>query len=204
MKKWIDINTEYRTKAKNDFEKDYFILMNNSVFGKTMENVRGRVDIKICRTEEKKKKWTSKPNYKTGYLLDKDVMLLNLSKTDVKLNKPIYAGFSILEYSKLHMFKFHYEVMKPKYGEKIKLLMTDTDSLVYEIETEDFYQDMKEMKEHFDLSEFDKDSFMYDGTNKKVIGKYKDEYSTTYIKEFVGVRPKCYALNTAKDEEKRN
>lgn len=203
LKKWIDINTEYRTKAKNDFEKDYFKLMNNSVFGKTMENVRGRVDVKICRTEDKKLKWSSKPNYKNGYLLGEDVMLLNLSKTDVKLNKPIYAGFSILDYSKLHMFKFHYEVMKPKYGDKIKLLMTDTDSLVYEIETEDFYMDMKEMKEHYDLSEFDKNSFMYDGTNKKVIGKFKDEYSLTFIDEFLGVRPKCYALNTVKDGEKK-
>lgn len=198
MKEWIDMNTAFRTNAKNDFEINYFKLMNNSTFGKTMENVRGRVDIKTAFDEEYFKKYASKPNYKRPEKIgdDKYFTLLEMKKNTVKLDKPIYAGFSILDYSKLHMFKFHYEVMKPKFGEKINLLMTDTDSLLYKIEIDDFYQEMVGMKKHFDMSEYDESNPIYDPTNKKVIGCFKDEVSTSVIGEFVGVRPKCYAIST--------
>lgn len=198
LKEWIDMNTTFRTNAKNEFEKDYFKLMNNAVFGKTMENVRGRVDIKTAFDDEYFKKYASKPNYKKPEKIggDKYFTLLEMKKNTVKLDKPIYAGFSILDYSKLHMFKFHYEVMKPKYGNKINLLMTDTDSLLYKIETDDFYKDMVGIKEHFDMSEYDVSNPIYDTTNKKVIGKFKDEVSNSVIDEFVGVRSKCYAFST--------
>lgn len=193
LKPWIDLNTSKRKVAKNDFEKDYFKLMNNSVFGKTMENVRGRIDLKMAFDDDYQKKYQSKPNYKTTTPYD-DFSIIQLSKTSVKLDKPIYAGFSILDLSKLHMYDFHYNVMKPKYGDKIELLMTDTDSFVYKIETDDFYKDMYEDKEYYDMSEYDKEYQYYDESNKKVLGMFKDEKPKSTISEFVGIRPKCYSM----------
>lgn len=197
LKEWIDLNTNFRKVAKNDFEKDYFKLMNNAVFGKTMENVRDRNEIKIAFDEEYFQKYVSKPNFNTSKILVEDKMkLMKMDKKTVKLDKPIYAGFSILELSKYHMYDFHYNTMKPKYDDKIQLMMTDTDSLVYKIETEDLYKDMYEMKEYFDMSEYSKSNPIYDETNKKVIGKFKDETGDKVINRFVGVRSKVYAIET--------
>ena len=157
LKEYIDLNTSLRTKAKNDFEKDYFKLMNNSVFGKTMENVRGRIQVECCFNDERQKHLQSKTTFKSTtpyHNGDNTFSIVELSKKIVKLDKPIYAGFTILDLSKLHMYDFHYNIMKPKYGENIQLLMTDTDSFVYHIKTEDFYEDMKGMKQHYDMSEY--------------------------------------------------
>jgi hypothetical protein len=170
LKEYIDLNTSLRTKAKNDFEKDYFKLMNNSVFGKTMENVRGRIQVECCFNDERQKHLQSKTTFKSTtpyHNGDNTFSIVELSKKIVKLDKPIYAGFTILDLSKLHMYDFHYNIMKPKYGENIQLLMTDTDSFVYQIKTDDFYEDMKGMKEHYDMSEYSKESGLYDGENKK-------------------------------------
>ena len=101
------------------------------------------------------------------------------------------------------MYDFHYNIMKPRYGDKIELMMTDTDSLVIRVETEDFYKDMVEMKEHFDMSEYSKSNPIYDETNKKVIGKFKDETGDKIITKFVGVRSKCYAFETDDLEVKK-
>lgn len=196
LKEWININTNFRKEAKNDFEKDYFKLMNNAVFGKTMENVRDRKEIKICFNEEYAIKYTSKPCFNHLKILNEKMSLLNLDKKTVKLDKPIYAGFSILDLSKYHMYNFHYNIMKPKYGENLELMMTDTDSLLYKIETNDFYKDMYEMKEYFDMSEYSKENSIYDETNKKVIGMFKDETGDKIISEYVGIRSKMYAFNT--------
>jgi hypothetical protein len=197
LKEWIDLNTNFRKVAKNDFEKDYFKLMNNAVFGKTMENVRDRIEIKTAFDAKYLQKYVSKPNFHSSKILvDDKMVLMKLNKKTVQLNKPIYAGFSILELSKYHMYDFHYNTMKPRYNENIELLMTDTDSLVYEIKTEDFYKDMYEMKDHFDMSEYSKQNPIYDETNKKVIGKFKDETGDKVIKTFVGVRSKVYAIET--------
>ena len=206
LKEYIDLNTSLRTKAKNDFEKDYFKLMNNSVFGKTMENVRGRIQVECCFNDERQKHLQSKTTHKSTtpyHNGDNTFSIVELSKKIVKLDKPIYAGFTILDLSKLHMYDFHYNIMKPKYGENIQLLMTDTDSFVYQIKTDDFYEDMKGMKEHYDMSEYSKDSGLYDGENKKVIGKFKDESPDEVIESFVGIRSKCYSFITKNNTVKK-
>ena len=203
LEDWINLNTTFRTNATNEFEKDYFKLMNNAVFGKTMENVRDRVDIKCAFNEDYFLKYTTKPNFKRACKFGDDVnyfMVMEMEKKTVELNKPIYAGFSILDFSKLHMYKFHYEVMKNKYQDKIKLLMTDTDSLVYEVQTDDIYEDMNAMSDYFDMSEYPKDSKYHNGKNKKVIGKFKDEVSNDYISEFIGIRSKTYSFIKNNDE----
>jgi len=209
LKSWIDKNTEYRKKASNEFERDYFKLMNNSVFGKTMENVRGRIDVKVASDDEYQEKYLSKPNFHSLKAFKKDEIefsIIELTKNIVKLDKPIYAGFTILDLSKLHMYDFHYNFMKSKYGENIQLLMTDTDSFVYHIKTDDFYQDMKDNKKHFDMSAYIKNksevfrSKFYNNENEKVLGKFKDEKPKSTITEFVGVRSKCYSILTDDNE----
>jgi hypothetical protein len=162
------LNTNFRKVVKNDFEKDYFKLINNCVFGKCMENVRDRIEIKATFDSKYLEKYVSKPNFHSSkVLVDDKMVLMKSNKKKVQLNKPIYADFTILELSKHHMYYFHYNTMNPRYDENIELLMTDTDPLVYCIHTEDFYKDMYEMKIHFDMSEYSKQNPIYDETNKK-------------------------------------
>ena len=143
MKPYIDFNTQLRTKATNDFEKDFFKLMNNSVFGKTMENIRKHRNIKLVTTEEKYLHTVMKPNFKSGVRFDENLMGCEMGNIKVVMKKPVYLGQAILDLSKIVMYAFHYEYMKPKYdGENLKLCYMDTDSLVYEIEIEDFYADI--------------------------------------------------------------
>ena len=196
LKPYIDKNTNLRTQAKNYFEKDFFKLMNNSVFGKTMENIRNRVDIKLVNTEEKLKKLVAKPNFKGRKILQEDFVSVHMKKTSLTMNKPVYLGMCILDLSKIIMFDFHYNYIKPKYGNKAKLLFTDTDSLMYEIETEDFYKDISgDVKNRFDTSDYPENhpSGIPTGINKKVLGMMKDEAAGKIIKEFVGLRSKLYS-----------
>jgi hypothetical protein len=171
--------------------------MNNAVFGETMENVRDRIEIKTAFDDKYFSNYVSKPNFHSSkVLVDDKMVLMKLNKKIVQFNKPIYAGFSILELSKYHMYDFHYNTMQPRCIENIELMMTDTDSLVYCIHTVDFYKDMYEMRMHFDMSEYSKQNPIYDETNKKLIGKLRDETGDKVIKTFVGVRSKVYAIET--------
>ena len=136
------MNTELRKLAKNDFEKDIFKLMNNSVFGKTMENVRKHRDIKLVTTDKKRSKLVSEPNYHTMNYISENLSIIEMNKTKVKMNKPIYLGPSILDISKMLMYEFSYDYMKPKYDDKVKLCYMDTDSFIINIKTEDFYKDI--------------------------------------------------------------
>jgi hypothetical protein len=158
MKPYIDLNTELRTKATSEFEKEFFKLMNNSVFGKTMENIEKRVDVRLVTEKKKAIKLSAKPNYDRHTIFDENLIAVHMKRTTIFYNKPIYLGMSILDLSKTLMFEFHYDYIKPKYpGDKAKLLMTDTDSLVYEIETDDFYKDIADdVESKFDTSEFRK------------------------------------------------
>ena len=133
------MNTELRKVASNDFERDFYKLMNNSVFGKTMENVRKHRDIKLVTTDKKRSKLVSGPNYHTMNYISKDLSIIEMNKTRVKMNKPICLGLSILD-SKILMYEFWYDYMKPKYGNDVKLCYMDTDSFVMNIKTEDFYK----------------------------------------------------------------
>ena len=197
LKPYIDKNTNLRTQAKNNFEKDFFKLMNNSVFGKTMENIRNRVNVKLVNTEERLKKLSAKPNYKGRKIFSENLISVHMKKTSLTMNKPVYLGMCILDLSKTIMYNFHYNYIKPKYGAKAKLLFTDTDSFMYEIETEDFYKDIsKDVKDRFDTSDYPENhpSGIPTGINKKVLGMFKDEAAGKRIKEFVGLRAKLYSF----------
>ena len=141
LKQYIDFNTQKRTKAKNGFEKDFFKLMNNSVYGKTMENLRKRVDVRLITDDKKLLKITSKPTYVSSKIFNENLVAVHKIKETLTLNRPAYLGMCILDLSKTLMYDFHYNYIKKKYEDKSKLLFTDTDSLTYEIEAEDVYQD---------------------------------------------------------------
>jgi hypothetical protein len=205
LEKYIKMNTDMRTKATTDFEKDLYKLMNNAVFGKTMENVRNRINYKLIYNDDKKiSKWVSRFNFHDITTFNNNLTGIHMRKTQVNLNKPIYVGFSVLDLSKHLMYDFHYNFMLEKYGhERVKLLFTDTDSLCYGVQTEDFYADMLEYKEKFDMSDYPADHKCYNTTNKKVIGKFKDETSGDAIVEFDGLKAKMYSLNQISKTEKK-
>jgi hypothetical protein len=170
LRKYIDFNTKMQKAAKNGFEKDFYNLMNNSVFGKTMENLRKRVDIQLINREQRLLKVTAKPGFKSFKIFNDDLASVELTKQNLILNRPIYVG-SILELSKVLMYDFHYNHIKSRYGGKAELLFTDTDSLCYNIFTDDLYNDMEQDKDKFDFSDYPSDHFLHVTTNKKVLGK---------------------------------
>ena len=200
LKQYIDFNTDKRKNAKNDFEKDFFKLMNNSVFGKTMENIRKRVDVRLVTDENKLLKLASKPTYVSSKIFNKNLVAVHKIKETLTLNRPAYVGMCILDLSKTLMYDFHHNYIKDKYGDKAKLLFTDTDSLTYEIEAEDVYKNFWNDKDKFDNSDYPKSSPYFDKVNKKVIGKFKDEAAGVPICEFVGLRSKMYSY--IKDNKK--
>ena len=205
LKPYIDMNTELRKLAKDVFEKDLFKLMNSAVFGKTMENIRKHRNIKIITTNKKRNKLVSEPNYYTiNYILE-DLSRIEMNKTKVEMNKPIYLGLSILDISKILMYKFWYDYMKPKYGDDVKLCYMDMDSFVMNIKTEVFYKDIaNDVEKRFDTSNYEVNRPLPTGKDKKVIGLMKDELGGKIIMEFVTLRPKTYSyLNDDGKEDKK-
>ena len=196
MGQYISMNTEFRKQAKSDFETDFYKLMNNSVFGKTMENLRNRTDVKIVREREtdKIRKLVSSPSFDRFTIFGNDMAGIHMHKTRLVLKKPVYTGMTILENSKILMYNFYYNYLKPRYGPNCELIYTDTDSLLLNIQTEDVYKDMKEDSWLYDTSNYPKDHPLYDNRNKKVLGKMKDECGGLAIEEVMAVRLKMYSL----------
>ena len=204
MEPYIRKNTELRMRATNNFEKDFFKLMNNSVFGKTIENIRKRQNIKLIDNRKKAAKLTNQPNFDRCTIFDKNLIAVHMKNTEVYFNKPIYVGQSILDLSKTLMFDFHYNYIKNKYGKKAKLLFTDTDSLMYHIYTDDFYKDINDdVRDKFDTSDYNTNhpSGILTGVNKKVIGMFKDEVAGRQITHFIGLKPKLYSYKVEEQAE---
>ena len=202
LKPYIDMNTELRKLAKDDFEKDLFKLMNNSVFGKTMENIRKHRNIKLVTTDKKRNKLVSEPSYHTINYISEDLSIIEINKTRVKMNEPIYLGLSILDISKTLMYEFWYNYMKPKYDYNLKLCYMDTDSFVMNIKTNYFYKDIaNDVEKRFDTSNYEVNRPLPIGKNKKVIDLMKDELGGKIITEFVILRPKTYSYLTDDGKE---
>ena len=194
------MNTELRKKAKNDFEKDFFKLMNNAVFGRTMKNLRKPRDIKLA--DKRRNRLVSEPNYHTTKWFSENLLAIEMKRTKVKMNKPIYLALSILEISKILMYEFWYDYMKPKYGDNVKLCYVDTDSFITNIKTEDFYKDIADdVEKRFDTSNYEVDRPLPTRKNKKVIGLMKDELGRKIMTKFVALRPKTYSYLTDDCEE---
>ena len=199
LSSYIETNQNLRAAATDEFLKKLYKDMNNSCFGKTCENQKKRSDIKLVTDAQKCKKLIEKSHCRAFRIFTQDIAAVNMSKAQTLINRPFYVGFCVLELSKLHMYRFHYDVIKRIYpGPESQLLFTDTDSLMYQIFADDVYEKVWENKDLFDLAGYPPD-FYHDAANNKVIGKFKDEANSEPILEFVGLRPKMYSYVTAKD-----
>ena len=205
MKEYIDFNTKLRTAATNDFEKDFYKLMNNVVFGKTMENIREHRNIKLVTNREAYLKVVMKPNFKSGVRFSSNLIGFEMGKIKVVvMNKLVYLGKAIY-LSKIVMYEFHYDYMKRKYNDdKLTLCYMDTDSLIYSIETDDFYKDIADdIKDRFDMTGYNSSRPLPVGLHKKVIGLMKDELGREIMTEFVTLRPKMYAYKMGSVKSKK-
>ena len=206
LKTYIDFNTQKRTEAVDDFEKDLFKLMNNAVFGKTLQNPRKQRNVDFVSTPAKFKRLAAHPLFKGFQVINDNLFAIERSPSSVLFDKPIYAGFTILELSKLWMYRYHYDHIKKVYpGDKSLLCFTDTDSFLYRLETKDVHADMIENKDLYDFSNFPDNHSCFQGMtsdevleiknmNKKVLGKMKDEIAGGSMLDFVGLRAKMYAF----------
>ena len=202
LKPYTDMNIKLKKEAKNDFEKDFFKLMINAVFGKPMENVIKHRDIKLVTTDKRRNQLVSEPDYHAIEWFSDNLEAIEMRNTEVKMNKPIYLGMAILDTSKILMYEFWYEYLKPKYGYKIKLCYMDTDNLIPFIKTEDFYEDIADdVQKRFNISNYEVDRPLITGKNKKAIGLMKDELEGRIMTEFIALRPKSYAYQTDDNSE---
>ncbi|KAL4098768.1 hypothetical protein QTP88_023307 [Uroleucon formosanum] len=207
LAQYINLNTEMRQKAKNDFEKDFFKLMNNAVFGKTMESVRKRIKMELVSSEQRLQKLINKTTFKHATNYSENLNAVTLENKIIKFDKPIYIGFAVLDISKTLMYDYHYNVMQKHYGDNIKLMYTDTDSLIYYILTRDFYSDLIEnpiLLDRLDTSDLPPIHPCYTTDRKKVPGFFSDEIKGHTMMEFCALRAKSYAYNVyAGEEDKR-
>ena len=199
LKDFIDFNTEKRKNAKNDFDKQNYKLINNANFGKTIENERKRVDVKLLSKWDGKggvESYIARPNFHSRSIFDENLIAVQMSRTQITIRKPIYVGLSILDISKTVVYRFHYEYMWKRFKDKGKVLYTDTDSLVYFIKDIDVYEVMKkDLLQEFDTSDYAKDNpFNMPRENCKKLGLMKDELNGNIMLEFVGLRAKLYSM----------
>ena len=190
------MNTKLGTEAKNDFEKNLYKLMNNAVFGKTMENVRKYRDNKIVTTDKSRNQWVSEPNCHTTKYLSEDLLAIEIKKINVRMNKPVYLGFLILEISKTLMYEFWHDYIKPKYQDNAILCYMDTDSFIIYIKIEVFCKDVADDGgKCLDTSKYSEedDRPLLRGIKKQAIGLFKDESGGKIMKEFVALRPEPHS-----------
>ena len=167
--------------------------MNNAVYGKAMENLRNIIDVKLASNKKDYLKWTSKPSYMSDKIFDNDLVAIRKNKVILTLSKPAYIGMCILDLRKVLMYEFHYGYIKSKYGNNSRLSFTGTDRLIYEIKTEDVYEDFSNDKEIFDFSNYSTKLKYYDCSNKLVVVGMTDETASVAIEEFFRLKPKVYS-----------
>lgn len=207
LKSYITLNTELRKKANNEFEKNLYKLLNNAIFGKCMENVRSRVDIQLKTEWEGRagaRKLIAKPNFKRCTIFDENLVAIELKRTNIVMDKPIAVGMAILDISKVVMYDFYYNYLKPTYGVNITQCYSDTDSFVFHVKTDDFYEDMKLNLKRYDTSDYpSKNRFNMPRTmdQKKVPGLFKDELNSEIITAFVGLRSKMYCVRVGNSDK---
>ena len=205
LKPYFDMNTKLRQKAKKNFEKDFFKVISNGVFGKTMKNVRQHRNIKLVTTERRRNYLVSEPNYHTTKFFTENLLAIEMRKTQILMNKPVYLGLSILDLSKTVMYEFWYDYVTPKYLENAKLCYMDTDSLIVHAETDDIYKDIAEdVETRFDTSNFEIDRPLPEANNEKVIILMKEKLVGQIRKEFIGLIAEAFSyLKENNDEDKK-
>ena len=192
MKPFIDFNTDQRKKAKNEFETNFWKLMSNSAYGKLLQDPGRYNNIKMVSNPRRCRQLVSRPGFKRIIIYNKRFAGIEMKKDFVYLNKPIIAGFTVLELSKLHVYKFHYLYIKKLYGDQCELLFTDTDSLVYKVSDPEFDNDVYTNRQYFDLSNYSPNNPLYDASNHRLRGTFKNEFPRDPVVAFVGTRSKMY------------
>ncbi|XP_071637544.1 uncharacterized protein [Temnothorax longispinosus] len=196
LRGYIELNTTFRMRASNEFQRNLYKLMNNAVFGKTMENVRDHVDVRLVTRWDGRygaEALIGRPNFHSRSVFSENLVAIELRKLEVKFNKPVYVGMSILEISKTCFYEFHYDYMMPLYGDRCRIAYTDTDSLIYSLECADAYELMRRDIDRFDTSDYaENNAHGMPRVNKKVPGLMKDENNGAIMTEFVGLRAKMY------------
>ena len=207
LKKYINFNTMKRNQAVSDFEKDFYKLLNNAFYGKTMENVRNRLKIKFIKKDDYREiiKQQSKLTFNGIHKSYENCDSYTHKQNEVLMNKPIYLGFSVLELSKLHMYETYYDILQPYFGqENIQLHYIDTDAFILSLKTQNITKDLKYLEEIFDFSNIDKNHDLFSNKNKKVIGKFKIETpKNIWIDEFICLRSKMYAFKCGNDSKNK-
>ena len=201
LKPYIDFNTEKRRQATSEHEKNFFKLLINAIFGKMMENVRRYKNVRLIENERQHTFYSSKPQFKQFQIISDNLVTVELLKPEITLNKAIYCGLSILDLSKYRMFDFHYNYIK-KHFKDSKLCFTDTDSMLYLLNTNDLYEDLKKIKDQLDLSTYPSHHQLYDTSRSGTPGFFKDETKSIPIREFCGLRAKCYSILVDNDKQK--
>ena len=195
MKSYIDFNSEKRAQATNKFDTDFYKLLSNSLYGKTIENPEKRSKVKLCSESSMYENYVGKPNFKNAKRINSKLVGVEMKYSSIKINKPFYIGMSILDLSKWHMYNFHYNVMKAIFGDRVHLLYMDTDSFIYEISSADVYEELRpHARDYFDFSNYPENHMLKNSCNKKVPGKFKDESASKCITESVGLRSKMYSF----------
>ncbi|XP_023213631.1 uncharacterized protein LOC111616454 [Centruroides sculpturatus] len=203
LQPYIFFNNEKRKLSNSQFDKNFFKLMNNSFYGKCMQNVRKKINLKAGLNKDQCKKYLNDPALESFQIINEDCSVFRLKRTNLLLDKPLYIGFCVLELSKLHMYQIYYEVFKNYYNDRVKLLYTDTDSLILEIYTDDIYDDFKNnLPNIFDFSNYPLDHPLYSEENKNELGFFKDEAKSFAISEFVGLKAKMYSISGERYEKK--
>ena len=218
LRSYMELNTNLRQATSDPFQQDYYKLMNNSAYGKMLEQVTKYINFKLFTTQNAKKfkvlherkpylvkqklvyhrcsTHTACPRSAECSKEEGCVVGMELKKLKAVLSKPSYAGVKVLENSKLVMYRFYYHVLKPLFGERMRVLGTDTDSFILEIISEDIVDDLNQIRSHMDFSNLAKNNPLFDVTNRKVPGKFKIEYPDDILTKFAGLRSKSYCLET--------
>ncbi len=208
VRPYVELNTKRRREAKDKHEKNTWKLAVNSLYGKTIERVEKRLNFSLCVDEKKVRKCIASPFFKSSVIFKDNLVGIHKYKKEILLNKPTQIGAAVLELSKLYMYQTLYDKLptifsiptQPRVPIQFDLLYMDTDSFILDIATDDLEPFLSANKDFFDLSNYSKDSQLYDPTNENVIGKFKNEISTKQIAKFISLSGKCYALQLYPEE----
>ena len=207
LEKYINFNTQKRNQAVNDFEKDFYKLLNNAFYGKTMENVRNRLKIKFIKKDNYRKiiEYQSQLTFNGFHKSYENCDSYTIKQNEVLMDKPIYLGFTVLELSKLLMYETYYDKLQPYFAqENIQLHYMDTDSFVLSVNTKDIIKDLKNLEDLFDFSNLDKNHELFSKKNTKVIDKFKIETpKNIWIDEFICLRSKMHAYKCGDDSKNK-
>ena len=198
LKSWVDFCTKKRSESKDSFSRDFWKLMVNAVYGKTIECLANRVNVKICRTKEELLQAVSKKTYKSQVIINNEMVIVTMRKPVVYYNTPYYIGFSVLDISKFIMYQYYYKVLRQYYKnyKQLQLLYSDTDSFILKIKTNDLIHDLKRLSHTFDFSNLPKNHLLFDDSKRSKLFHFKEEFGLLPILRVIALGSKVYSIQS--------